>query len=394
MRRERHHRGLATLAVIGLLGVAGCSDGADGASSTDEATSTTMSSTSTTSISSTTVPGSTTSVLPPCSEVTDGRTVVTPARWLPAEVPAGWRLEAAATVPAIGAPATPDATQFVLLDGTTVAGVVAMGTGAVRLEQSEPITVRGTAGAYGYLGGRSQRAANPFVVWREDGVDRWATAAGLERAAVLDALTPVELAGDSVRLTDPTGRLVQVAERPSEPASALVVLAYEVAGGTATSPLGAGTAGGDTPGGGTAGAGGARTDRVLVLIEQFGPGGSGILVDSTGALGQSVGWELGTVDGRLVLRTPDEAEIPVISGAATVVDEPETNVAVSIIGAPSNADTDADTDTDTDTDTDAAMVLTAVTRVAPSDGRLATARVDVGERGEIDVAACLPDGDA
>jgi hypothetical protein len=371
MRQRRHRRGPATVAAIGLLGVAGCSSGSDAGAPADEVARATMSSTSTTIVSSTTLPGSTTSVLPPCSEITDGRIVVTPARWLPDEVPDGWRLEAAATVPAVDAPATPGTSQFVVLDGTTVAGVVAMGTGAVRLERSEPVTVRGISGAWGYLGGRSSRAADPLLVWREDGVDRWATAAGLERAALLDALAPVLMAKGSARLTDPTGRMVQVAERPTEPASTFVVLSYEVPRGTAASALGAGTAGGGRPGG-------PPTDRVLVVIEQFAPGGSGILVDISGSLGQSVGWQLGTVDGRPVLRTPDDAGIPVISGAATVVDEPGTTTAVSITGPPSAAD--------------AEVVMAAVARVAPSDPRLATARVDLGEPGEIDAAACLPDG--
>jgi hypothetical protein len=50
---------------------------------------------------------------------------------------------------------------------------------------------------------------------------------------------------------------------------------------------------------------------------------------------------------------------------------------VSVTGAPSPADADA--------------VMARVTPVDPSDERLATARIDVGEPGEIDLPACRPD---
>jgi hypothetical protein len=377
MRRERHHRGLATLAAIGLLGLAGCSSGSDGAAPTDELARTTVSSTSTTpSVSSTTVPGSTTSVLPPCSELGTDSSYVTPATWLPAEVPEGWRLDAAATVRTIGAPGRPGATQFVFLDGDTVTGMLAMGTGAVALDGSTPesVTIRGRPGTWGFMGGRRLEAGNPFLVWQEGGIDRWATASGMDRAAVMDALAPVELSVEPVRLTDPTGRLVQVAERPREPGSTMVVLGYEVPGGTATSPLSSGT----VPDVGTPSGGAEPTDRVLVVIEQFAPGGAGILVDTvSGWLTQAIGWQLVTVDGRPVLRTPAEAAIPVASGGAQVSAVSDVAVAVSVTGAPSTAEADA--------------VIAGVTPVEPSDERLVTARVDVGEPGEIDLPACAPD---
>ena len=148
----------------------------------------------------------------------------------------------------------------------------------------------------------------------------------------------------------------------------MVLLSYEAPDGTAPSLLG----------GGTASDGGETTDRVQVVIEQFAPGGSGILVDNVnGSLGQVVGWQLVTVGGRPVLRTPDDAEFPVVSGEALVVDGPGASVAVSVTGSPSAEDADA--------------VMARVTPVEPSDERLSTARVDVGQLGEIDLTACLPD---
>jgi hypothetical protein len=285
-------------------------------------------------------------------------------------------------VRSIGAPSRPGATQFVFLDGDTVTGMLAMGTGAVALDGSTPesVTVRGRPGTWGFMGGRSLEAGNPFLVWQEDGVDRWATASGMDRAAVIDALAPVELSDDPVRLTDPTGRLVQVAERPREPASTMVLLGYEVPGGTATSPLSGGTVPdvGTPPGGAAATDRAEPTDRVLVVIEQFAPGGAGILVDTvSGWLTQAIGWRLVTVDGRPALRTPAGAAIPVASGGAQVGTGSDVAVAVSVTGAPSTAEADA--------------VIAGVTPVEPSDERLATARVDVGEPGEIDLPACVPD---
>ena len=157
-------------------------------------------------------------------------------------------------------------------------------------------------------------AANPYLVWREDGVDWWVTAFGVEQAAVLDAVAPVELSSEPVRLTDPTGRVVQVADRPPDTGSTMVVLSYEVPGGTAPSPLG---------GGSGQRTGCEPTDRVQVVIEQFAPGGSGILVDNvSGSLGQALGWQLVTVDGRPVLRTPDAAEVPVVSGGSRSPTDP------------------------------------------------------------------------
>jgi hypothetical protein len=277
-------------------------------------------------------------------------------------------------VQAVGAPAWPDNTRFVLLDDDTVTGMLAMGTGPMRLEGAEPVTVRGTSGSWGFMGGRSIQAGNPYLVWKEDGVDRWAAAFDMDQAAVVDALAPVELSGDPVRLTDPTGRLVQVAERPGEEGSTLVLLSYEVSGGTAASALGGGT----MPDDGMRSGRPEQTDRVLVLIEQFAPGGSGILVDTmSGSLGQAIGWRLLTVDDRPVLRTPEDADIPVVSGEGQVPDGSDARVAVSVTGSPSAAEADA--------------VMARVIPVEPSDERLATARVDVGEPGEIDLTACLPD---
>ena len=63
----------------------------------------------------------------------------------------------------------------------------------------------------------------------------------MEQAAVIDAVAPLELSSDPVRLTDPTGRVVQVADRPPDTAPTMVVLSYEAPGGTAPSALGGGT---------------------------------------------------------------------------------------------------------------------------------------------------------
>lgn len=364
MRRARHRGSVAATVALAVLGMSSCSGTTESTDTAERASTTTSSAPSTTS----TVPPTTTSVLPPCSEVAIDSSYVTPARWLPAEVPDDWRLEAAATVRASGTPAWPIGNQFGVLDGDIVTGMVAVGTGTVTLSSSEPVTVRGTEGSWGFMAGRSDQADDPYLLWREDGVDWKVSAFGMEKAAVVDAVAPVELSDDPVQLTDPTGRLVQVADRPADLGSTMVLLSYEVPGGSATPPFGAGTESDD----------GEPTDRVLVIIEQFAPGGSGILVDNvSGSLGQAVGWRLVTLDGRPVLRTPDDAQIPVVSGEAQVPDGSDARVAVSVTGAPSAAEADA--------------VMARVIPVEPSDERLATARVDVGGLGEIDLTACLPD---
>lgn len=371
MRLARHRGSVAATVALTVLGVSGCAGTSE---STDAADRSSTSTSSTPSTTTSTVPPTTTSVLPPCSEVATDSSYVTPARWLPAEVPEDWRLEAAATVGWTGIPRRPDGTRLAVLDGDTVTGMATVGTGSRPLEASDPVTVRGNPGFWGFLGGRTMEAANPYLMWREDGVDWWISAFGMEQAAVIDAVAPVELSDDPVRLTDPTGRLVQVADRPGEQGSTMVLLSYEVAGGTAASPLGSGT----MPDDGSRPEAAERTDRVLVIIEQFAPGGSGILVDNvSGSLGQAIGWQLTTLDGRPVLRTPDDAQIPVVSGEAQVPDGSDAQVAVSVTGAPSAAEADA--------------VMARVIPVEPSDERLATARVDVGEPGEIDLTACLPD---
>lgn len=347
-----------TIAVASLLALAGCAGDASDEVASDEPVTT-----STTTEPTTREPGTTTSVLPPCSEVPIGAVQLTPAEWLPVDVPDDWRLEAAATV----RPSNPVPTfehTYLFVEDEQVTGKVAVGTGPMTLADGEPVTVRGTQGVWGHLGGRSIGAAHPYLTWREGGVDLWVSAAGLEAAQVVDALDQVELSAEPLRIEDPTGRLVLAGERPAGSPSTIVVLTYEVPGGTARGLFGSGPDG-------------ATTDRVQVLVEQFAQGGSGVLVtDVSGSLGTALGWSYDASGATPVLRSGADAPEPVVSSASQVRGADGVAVAASVTGAPPAAD--------------ATGVLAQVEAVAPSDERLASARVDVGEPGQARFPACVP----
>jgi hypothetical protein len=373
MRLELHRGLVAGLVVLVALGLAGCSDGSE---SSDEASTTAAAPSTSTTMTTSTVPRSTTSVLPACSTIDPGISTVHPAAWLPADVPEDWQLQAAATVQVAAAAGTPRGTWMVLTDEQgTITGEILLRPGSAELQSSDPIQVRGSTGQIGSIGGRSVDAMHERIIWDEDGTSWTAAFTGADATEVAEALASVDLSSGSAAITDPTAKLVAVAVRPDDSPSELTVLTYDVSGGTAWPTMGGSgmtDTGSEEP---------PPTDVVEVIIERFSDGGSGVSVQNgASTLGELVGLRIDGSGPGAVLRGESGLGVPMVMAAATAASNEGSDagstppVAVSVAGAPSVADAD--------------RVVAAVQAVDPDDPRLATATVRIGI---LEMTACLPD---
>jgi hypothetical protein len=357
---------VAVLALVAAVG--GCAGARTGA--TPDGVASSSSSPSTAPTTEVADPGPTTT-LPICTDEQTSVTHITPASRLPSEVPGDWQLRAAADLHAVDgyAPWVRGATAVVLdEDGLVVDDLLI--SGSRQLEYAEPIEVRGTSGEVGRIGGRSTDSSNLFVQWDEGG-HRWSAAVadtagrGVHRAELVELLAPLELSGtpEAPTVEDPTGRVEQIATRPAEGLPTTTLLIYDAPDGTAVPPMSDPDPGRDT------------TDSVLVTVEQYAGGGSGIHVLGTSpARGQLAGLRLEGAAGERTLRGEQPPSGPIAMGAAVVPDG-TPSVAVQVVGAPSRADEDT--------------VLASVDVVTPDDDRLRGAEVRVGR---LALPTCRPDG--